>query len=177
MPNERQIWIAGGIGVTPFLSMARGLNGDARAIDFYYCVEHAPEAHFLDELRAIAGERDDFRVVLVPRDTDGFLTAERLAREQEDLGSADVLVCGPPAMIDSLRSQLQASGLARERFHAEEFGFAKIGRPRRRRRASSRCPPSAPTPSCSLSLSAVAFAGPALALAVLVGAYLIAGGG
>jgi predicted ferric reductase len=130
VPNERQIWVAGGIGVTPFLSMARSLNGAVREIDFYYCVEHAREAHFLDELRAIARERVDFRVVLVPRETDGFLTAERIAREHPDLRSADVLVCGPPTMIDSLRPQLEAHGVAPERFHAEEFGFAKIGRTR-----------------------------------------------
>ncbi len=128
--NRRQIWMAGGIGVTPFLSMARGLeNGHGPAVDFYYCVEHAEEAHFLDELREIALRRDDFDVVLVPRDTDGFLTAERVSREQPDLGSADVLICGPPAMIDSLRAQLRARGVRGERIHAEEFGFAKVGRP------------------------------------------------
>jgi predicted ferric reductase len=172
VPNDRQIWIAGGIGVTPFLSMARSLNGDARDIDFYYCVEQAPEAHFLDELRAIAREREDFRVVLVPRETEGFLTAERVAREHEDLGSADVLVCGPPAMIETLRSQLEERGVARERFHAEEFGFAKIGRPR----ADEDLAPSAlaSDPKLLASLFAVAFAGPALAISVLVGAYLLA---
>ncbi len=129
--NRRQIWMAGGIGVTPFLSMARGLeNGQGPAVDFYYCVEHAEEAHFLDELREIALRRDDFDVVLVPRDTDGFLTAERVSRELPELGSADVLICGPPAMIDSLRAQLRARGVPGERIHAEEFGFAKVGRPR-----------------------------------------------
>lgn len=126
--NGRQIWMAGGIGVTPFLSMARSLDGSARSIDFYYCVEHKPEAHFLDELREIARSRDDFRVALVARDTDGFLTAERVAREHEDLLFADVLICGPPAMIDNLRAQLRALGLRDERIHAEEFGFAKLGR-------------------------------------------------
>jgi len=126
--NARQIWMAGGIGVTPFLSMARSLDGSARSIDFYYCVEHQPEAHFLDELREIARSRDDFRVAVVARDTDGFLTAERVAREHEDLLSADVLICGPPAMIDNLRSQLRAFGVRDERIHAEEFGFAKLGR-------------------------------------------------
>jgi predicted ferric reductase len=172
VPNDRQIWIAGGIGVTPFLSMARSLNGRARDIDFYYCVEHAPEAHFLDELREIARERDDFRIVLVPRETDGFLTAERVAAEHEDLGSADVLVCGPPAMLDSLRSQLEDRGLRRERFHAEEFGFAKIGR--------EKAPQDEVTvsalrsdPKLLASLAAVAFAGPALAVTVLVGAYVL----
>jgi predicted ferric reductase len=174
VPNDRQIWIAGGIGVTPFLSMARSLNGDRRRIDFYYCVEHAPEALFLDELRAIEREREDFRVVPVPRETDGFLTAERVAREHEDLGSADVLVCGPPAMIDSLRTQLAERGVARERFHAEEFGFAKIGQPR----AAENVAPSASTsdPKLLASLFAVAFAGPALAIGILVGAYLLARG-
>jgi predicted ferric reductase len=129
VPNRRQIWTAGGIGVTPFLSMARNLDSrDGLSVDFYYCVEHEEEAHFLDELEEIAGARDDFRVVLVPRDREGFLTAERVARANADLSSADVLICGPPAMIDSLRSQLEVAGMPRGRIQAEEFGFAKLGR-------------------------------------------------
>jgi predicted ferric reductase len=175
IPNDRQIWIAGGIGVTPFLSMARSLDGRSRDIDFYYCVEHAPEAHFLEELRAITRVRDDFRVVLVPRETEGFITAERLAREHEDLRSSDVLVCGPPAMLDGLRSQLAESGLAAERFHAEEFGFAKLGR---RRADRDELPPGAlrADPKLLASVFAMAFAGPVLATAVLLGAYLLARG-
>jgi predicted ferric reductase len=172
--NERQLWIAGGIGVTPFLSMARSLNGAGPEVDFYYCVEHAPEAHFLDELQSVARKRARFRVELVPRETDGFLTGERLAAEKEDLAATDVLVCGPPAMIDSLRPQLEARGVARERFHAEEFGFAKIGRPR----TAEELPPGAfrSDPKLLASLAAVAFAGPALALTLLITTYLLARG-
>jgi predicted ferric reductase len=171
---DRQIWIAGGIGVTPFLSMARSLNGPGPAVDFYYCVEREPEAHFVDELGSIGRQREDFRVVLVPRDTEGLLTGERLATENEDLASADILVCGPPAMIDSLRPQLATRGVARERFHAEEFGFAKLGRPR----ALEELSPSAlrSDPKLLATLFAVAFAGPALAIGVLVGTYLLARG-
>jgi predicted ferric reductase len=174
LENKRQIWIAGGIGVTPFLSMARSPNGDAPAVDFYYCVEHQPEAHFLDEIRSIARERDDFRVAVVPRDREGFLTAERLAAENDDLAGADVLVCGPPAMIESLRSQLKARGLPGSQIHAEEFNFAKVGRPAA---APDELPPSALAVDAKLlaSLAAVAFAGPALAIAVLVGSYLVGG--
>src|SRR5439155_17200895 len=129
VPRERQLWIAGGIGVTPFLSMARALGDhDRLAVDFYYCVEREEEAHFLDELQAIAARRPAFRVVLVPRDRDGFLSAGRLAAEQSDLRHADVLICGPPTMIESLRAQLTGAGVPGEQIHAEEFGFAKLGR-------------------------------------------------
>jgi predicted ferric reductase len=126
--GSRQVWAAGGIGVTPFLSMARSLReDDDLAVDFYYCVEHGDEAHFLDELRAIEARRDGFTVTVVPRDREGFLTGARLARGHGALGSSDVLVCGPPGMIESLRSQLATEGLPPEQFHAEEFSFAKIG--------------------------------------------------
>lgn len=128
LPGREQLWLAGGIGVTPFLSMARSLRyANEPAVDFYYCVERAEEAHFLDEFRAVAARRRDFRVFLVARDEVGFLTAERLARESGELATREILICGPPAMIDSLRSQLTAHGVPRGRIHAEEFGFAKLG--------------------------------------------------
>jgi predicted ferric reductase len=174
VPNDRQIWIAGGIGVTPFLSMARSLDGDSAAVDFYYCVEHEPEAHFLDEIQSIAGERQDFRVAVVPRDREGFLTAERLAAEHEDLASADVLICGPPAMIESLRSQLKAWGVPGSQIHAEEFNFAKVGRPATAPDEHARSALAA-DPKLLASLAGVALAGPALAIAVLVGSYLVGG--
>jgi predicted ferric reductase len=175
LPGDRQIWIAGGIGVTPFLSMARSLNGERVAVDFYYCVEHEPEAHFVDEIRAIAREREDFRVVVVPRERDGFLTAERLAAENPDLGSAEILICGPPAMIVSLRAQLRARGVPPDRIHAEEFSFANVGRPPAA--ATTEVAPSVlrSDPKLLAWLGGVAFAGPALALVLVLGSYLIAG--
>jgi ferredoxin-NADP reductase len=127
--GDRQIWLAGGIGVTPFLSMARSLGTEhGPAVDFYYCVEHEEEAHFLSELEALAARRDDFRLVVVPRDREGFLTAQRLEDDLGDLQSAHVLICGPPAMIDSLTSQLHERGVPSGQIHSEEFGFAKLDR-------------------------------------------------
>jgi len=126
--GRRQVWAAGGIGVTPFLSMARSLRPEEPvAVDFYYCVEHEAEAHFLEELRAIEQAREEFRVTVVARERDGFLTAARLTAEVDDLASREVLVCGPPAMIESLRTQLADAGVAPARFHAEEFSFANVG--------------------------------------------------
>jgi predicted ferric reductase/mono/diheme cytochrome c family protein len=178
--QPRQIWVAGGIGVTPFLSMARSLGRTAAPMRFYYCVERLEEAHFLREFQAIAAGREGFELTVVPRDSDGFLSAERLAAESPDLAETDVLICGPPAMIVSLRSQLVAQGLPESRIHAEEFGFAKRGP------EASRAPLDLPEPSehhyptasrLPGVLSALAFAVFAFAGGVLVGQSRSSGGG
>ena len=181
VPERRQVWIAGGIGVTPFLSMARSLGDrDEPSVDFYYCVERREEAHFLDELHEVGRRRPDFRVTLVPRDTAGFLTADRLAAETGDLSSRAALICGPPAMIESLRGQLLARGMHRTRIHAEEFGFARLGRSAADAGAdvppaatSSRLRPRRRPPDVAaavFTLVALAFAGFTFAIGVVVGA-------
>jgi predicted ferric reductase len=167
VPSGRQLWLAGGIGVTPFLSMARSLGDrSGQSIDFYYCVEHDQEAHFLDELQTIASARDDFRVTVVPRDTEGFLSAARLAEEHADLSSAHVLICGPPAMIDNLRAQLVSQGVPEAQIHAEEFGFAKLGRT-----GSSAAPPRQRAVPVPVLAGALGAAGLLVAVALLVAGY------
>jgi predicted ferric reductase/mono/diheme cytochrome c family protein len=172
LPRRKQVWLAGGIGVTPFLSMARSLRyANEPTVDFYYCVEHAEEAHFLDELREVGARRNDFRVSLVPRDQVGFLTAERLASETDDLAEREILICGPPAMIDSLRSQLTAQGVPRERIHAEEFGFAKLGAAEETGPGRPKPPPIRRWPGV------VTFAALLLAVGVVVGNRAVSGDG
>jgi predicted ferric reductase/mono/diheme cytochrome c family protein len=179
--QPRQLWIAGGIGVTPFLSMARSLGETpGQPVHFYYCVERLEEAHFLDEFRAIAERRQDFELTVVPRDTDGFLSAERIAAENPGLAESDVLICGPPVMIVSLREQLTARDLPERQIHAEEFGFAKRGPEASRQPldlpepAESHYPPSSKLPGV---LFALAFAVFAFAGGVLVGQSRNSGGG
>jgi predicted ferric reductase len=118
-----QVWIAGGIGVTPFLAMARALELELErhAIDFYYCVDHRDDAVFLDELTELADAHPQLRLHLVPADTDGFLTAERVAETTEDLPSQHVFLCGPPAMTDALLPQLRAAGVPEDQLHHEDF--------------------------------------------------------
>ena len=62
-PSTRQVWVAGGIGITPFLSMARDLDRNERKnfdIELYYSVRNVTEAAFLEELQDI--ERDATRL-------------------------------------------------------------------------------------------------------------------
>ena len=118
---DRQVWIAGGIGITPFLSMARSLPDDVGAIDLYYCTEDAEAAVLIDELYAVADRHPTVRVIPVAADRLGFLSATDVRAASGDLARTHVFLCGPPAMITTLRTQFQALGVPDERIHFEDF--------------------------------------------------------
>jgi predicted ferric reductase len=123
MPSKRQVWIGGGIGITPFLAMARNVRRgeDGFDVDLYYCIAHAGEAYFLEDLE------QHVRVITVQEDRDGFLTAAKIEETSGPLATdTDYLLCGPPGMMHALRTQLQAAGVPASRIHAEDFTFRRI---------------------------------------------------
>jgi predicted ferric reductase len=122
--NHHQVWIAGGIGVTPFLSMARSLDATSDyQIDLYYCTKRLQGAHFLQELEEIASKYPALRVISFREDLLGFVTAERVAEMSGPPKDRDILICGPPPMIESLNLQFIALGVPRRQIHFERFGF------------------------------------------------------
>lgn len=124
--NAKQVWIAGGIGVTPFLSMAQSLGGGDYDIDLYYSVKSEAELIDLDKL---AGEQMNqpgktFRVI--PFVTDKYnrrLTADLIAATTHELLERDILICGPPAMMEGLKKQFIDMGVKKYRVHTEEFSI------------------------------------------------------
>ena len=62
--EARQVWVAGGIGITPFLSVLRSMEpGHGKTVRLCYCVRTAAEALFLEELVACAGVAGDVTVL------------------------------------------------------------------------------------------------------------------
>jgi predicted ferric reductase len=120
-PNRNQIWIAGGIGITPFVSMARTLKGSDYNIDLYYCVNTEGEAVFLDELSGLSKRDSNFRVILLFADVQGFLTAATVRELSGDLGDKDILLCGPTPMMKSLTDQFRGYGVKSGQIHTDEF--------------------------------------------------------
>lgn len=116
-----QVWISGGIGITPFLAMARSLDTTLRHhITLYYVVANQHDAIFLSELESISKQQPHFKVLPIFTSTQGLPTAADF-REGTPAKHTDFLICGPPGMLKSVRKQLIAEGVSRRCIYAEEF--------------------------------------------------------
>lgn len=122
--TKEQIWIAGGIGITPFLGMARSLKPDDNyKVDLYYSVVEASEAAFLSELQAIAQENPHFRIIPWFAKEKSFLTAEAIIKESEGVLGKEIFICGPPGMMKALKTQFSKWKVPVSRLHSEEFSM------------------------------------------------------
>lgn len=119
--NKVQIWIAGGIGITPFYSMAKDLAGTNYIVDLYYSIKNQEEGVYLNNLIELSSQNPNLKIFPVLTETMGFLTADIVAKTSGDLASKDIFLCGPPVMMKSLRYQLRKLKLKSSRIHSEEF--------------------------------------------------------
>ena len=123
--NKNQVWIAGGIGLTPFLSKVRSMEkGDDRQIHFVYAARNEKEAIFLDELKARAAELGN--ITLYPLFSDmGEFARMDIVKERfpKALDAFEYFICGPKPMIDGLMRDLKKEGVQRSKIHTEAFDF------------------------------------------------------
>jgi predicted ferric reductase len=122
--SERQIWIAGGIGITPFLNMARSLvrnSNTPSSVDFYYSTRNKQEMIFLTELEAISKAYPGLRIIPFNADEKGFLSMDVIEKMSEGVQGKDIYVCGPPPMMHSILAQCAVKKVPPELIHSEEF--------------------------------------------------------
>jgi predicted ferric reductase len=117
-----QVWIAGGIGVTPFISWLRSLNGTLdRDVDFYYSVKQPEDAVYLDEIYEAAARYPTLRPHVVYSDRDGLLTAEEVIGALRPAVAPSIYMCGPRAMAVSLTRGFENLGVRQSDIRWEEF--------------------------------------------------------
>ncbi len=127
---ERFVLIAGGIGITPIISLLRTAadSGDRRPFLLVYGSARWQQVTFREELERLQ-RRLDLRVVHVLREPPpswagetGFIDTDLLARRlPADLSRADVFVCGSAPMLAAAIEGLERLGVAPEHVHAEQF--------------------------------------------------------
>lgn len=123
--GKKQIWLAGGIGVTPFLAMAGKLKGDeGQDIHMVYCVRDRSEAIGLDTFEAQAKALPNFRFTLHDSKADGRLDAAKLAASSTvDPAGADLWFCGPAPLRKAIEKGLRELGKKPRRVEFEQFEF------------------------------------------------------
>lgn len=112
------VFIAGGIGITPILSMIRRLDALGRPWQLHYAARTRAHAAFADTLRALAGRgagQVEFRFDQEPGGRPLDLGA--IVRALPD--DAHVYCCGPLGLLDAFETA--SANLPRERVHVEYF--------------------------------------------------------
>lgn len=120
-----QVWLAGGVGVTPFLAWADSLpEGDTRQIDLFYCVRTEDEAIGLDRLRAAERRLPGFRLHLHVSKTMGRLSGQTVIDgAQGPVGASSLWFCGPAPLRRAVLEGLKKAGQAPKSVHFEKFEF------------------------------------------------------
>jgi predicted ferric reductase len=120
--TDRQVWIAGGVGVAPFLSWLRSLDGELpHSVDFFYSADG--EAPFADEIRAIADRHDSLNAYVIDTSVEGRLTSERVLAASPESKGLSVFMCGPRGMLRTFQTQLRLAGVRPRRIHREYFDW------------------------------------------------------
>lgn len=128
-PIERpQLWLAGGTGLAPFLSMLEQVaeQGSDHPIALYYAVTRAADLVELDRVNELAARIGNvtFLTILAAQeeahDRKGFVT-DHLTAADLNGGDCDVYLCGPPPMVDAVRAHFGKLGVEPASFHFEKF--------------------------------------------------------
>ena len=126
--RPRQIWIGGGIGITPFIArmkqiaLERAGTGQSQAIDlFHTTTDYSEEA--IGKLEADA-KAANVRLHVLHDVRHGLLTGDRIRAEVPEWREASIWFCGPPGFGAALRRDFAAHGMAvTQRFHQELFAM------------------------------------------------------
>ena len=131
-PNRELIMIAGGIGITPMLSMLRFMadHGDPRPITLIWSNRSKEQVVFADEMDALADILTGLRrIPIFTRNTENGDRAVRLNRVSlETMLSgcshrSAIFVCGPPRMMTQVKTDLKTLGFPARSIFTEVFGF------------------------------------------------------
>lgn len=128
---KKVVALAGGVGITPFMSMALALRDGLEDFDLTILYGSRTEADIVyrKELEAVAAACGKVHVVHILSDEEktgfahGFITAELIRKYGGEEYS--VFMCGPQGMYNYLDTQIETLGLRRKYVRREMFGAIK----------------------------------------------------
>ena len=127
------VFLAGGIGITPFFSILRQADHDRlqHKLCLFYSNRRPQDAPFLEDLRMLETSNPNFELVCtmtaIEQSKDewqgetGLISKEMLSRHLTNLQGPIYYVAGPPAMVAGLRKMLVAADVDEDDIRSEDF--------------------------------------------------------
>lgn len=133
--DRRLVFVGGGAGMAPILSLLRQMaeSGNAREAVYYYGARTERDLFHLEELAQLEQQLPHLRFVpclsdswprVWPqdgRDGDTGLITDVLLRREQDLADCDLYLCGPPPMIDAALPLLAGRGVPEAQVFFDKF--------------------------------------------------------
>jgi benzoate/toluate 1,2-dioxygenase reductase subunit len=123
------LFLAGGTGLAPFLSMLHKIEADGGSehpIHLIFGVTNEPDLVKMDELEGYAARLPNFTYTCTVAAEDsgypnkGFVT-HHITPDHLHNGVVDIYLCGPPPMVDAVRKYLADQGITPASFYYEKF--------------------------------------------------------
>jgi len=122
--NKEQVWLAGGIGITPFMGMAEDFAQHGKnKTHLFYSVRGHEHLVGINELREVESKNNNFNVIPWITHTKGHLGIKEIRGAIGELNDKEFYLCGPSAFKDSLVNALLEAGVSKKQVHMEEFQF------------------------------------------------------
>jgi ferredoxin-NADP reductase len=131
--SKPAVFLAGGIGITPFRSIVRNAAAESlpHQLWLFYSNSRPEDAAFLDDLQDLTGANPNYRCV--PTMTDmarstrswsgdtGFINRELLLKHLSNLHGPIYYIAGPPGLVAAMREMLSRAGIDEDDSRTEEF--------------------------------------------------------
>ena len=121
--KTRQVWVAGGIGITPFMARLEALaKGEepSSPVDFWYCTATEEEAAFPADLESLC-QKSGVKLHRMVAQKGQLLSAQAIQTELGSLEETSVWFCGPRGFAKCLLLGLKKQGFDERAFHCEAF--------------------------------------------------------
>lgn len=127
------VFLAGGIGITPFRSMIVNATceGLAHHVALFYSNRGPEDSAFLQELQQIGSENKNYQTICVMTKMEkskhswhgetGYIDKAMLARFVPDVAAPIYYIAGPPAMVTAMKEILTRAGVNEDDIRSEDF--------------------------------------------------------
>ncbi|MEN0136353.1 MAG: FAD-binding oxidoreductase, partial [Rhodococcus sp. (in: high G+C Gram-positive bacteria)] len=128
------VFIGGGAGMAPILSLLRHMNatGNTRPVHFYYGARTPADLFYVDEILELGKNLTDFTFVACLSESmdpqpSAAITVEEgnvtdvVARREPDLARIEAYLCGPPPMVDAALELLEINNTPHDQIFYDKF--------------------------------------------------------